>query len=51
MDHYLRFRAQCADVIRTTPVITETAEEHAGEAIEEHTGAAGAEHAERGDTQ
>jgi len=22
MDHYLRFRAQCADVIRTTPVIT-----------------------------
>jgi chorismate synthase len=22
MDHYLRFRAQCADVVRTTPVIT-----------------------------
>jgi hypothetical protein len=22
MDHYLRFRAQCADVIVTTPVIT-----------------------------
>jgi hypothetical protein len=22
MDHYLRFRAQCADVIGTTPVIT-----------------------------
>ena len=22
MDHYLRFRAQCADVSRTTPVIT-----------------------------
>jgi chorismate synthase len=21
MDHYLRFRAQCADVVRTTPVI------------------------------
>jgi chorismate synthase len=23
MDHYLRFRAQCADVARTTPVITQ----------------------------
>ena len=23
MDHYLRFRAQCGDVVRTTPVITE----------------------------
>ncbi len=23
MDHYLRFRAQCADVVRTTPVITD----------------------------
>ncbi len=23
MDHYLRFRAQCADVVRTTPVITQ----------------------------
>jgi chorismate synthase len=22
MDHYLRFRAQCADVVRSTPVIT-----------------------------
>jgi len=22
MDHYLRFRAQCADVVGTTPVIT-----------------------------
>jgi chorismate synthase len=22
MDHYLRFRAQCADVVQTTPVIT-----------------------------
>jgi len=22
MDHYLRFRAQCGDVVRTTPVIT-----------------------------
>jgi chorismate synthase len=22
MDHYLRFRAQCADVVATTPVIT-----------------------------
>ena len=22
MDHYLRFRAQCADVVRTTPIIT-----------------------------
>ena len=22
MDHYLRFRAQCADVVLTTPVIT-----------------------------
>jgi chorismate synthase len=24
MDHYLRFRAQCGDVVRTTPVITGT---------------------------
>jgi hypothetical protein len=23
MDHYLRFRAQCGDVVRTTPVITQ----------------------------
>jgi hypothetical protein len=23
MDHYLRFRAQCADVVATTPVITD----------------------------
>jgi chorismate synthase len=23
MDHYLRFRAQCGDVVRTTPVITD----------------------------
>jgi chorismate synthase len=22
MDHYLRFRAQCGDVVRTTPIIT-----------------------------
>jgi hypothetical protein len=22
MDHFLRFRAQCGDVVRTTPVIT-----------------------------
>jgi hypothetical protein len=22
MDHYLRFRAQCGDVVRTTPEIT-----------------------------
>jgi chorismate synthase len=22
MDHYLRFRAQCADVVSATPVIT-----------------------------
>jgi chorismate synthase len=22
MDHYLRYRAQCGDVVRTTPVIT-----------------------------
>ena len=22
MDHYLRFRAQCGDVVRSTPVIT-----------------------------
>jgi len=22
MDHYLRFRAQCADVVNITPVIT-----------------------------
>jgi chorismate synthase len=26
MDHYLRFRAQCADVVRTTPVITRSRE-------------------------
>jgi chorismate synthase len=25
MDHHLRFRAQCADVVRTTPVITRSA--------------------------
>jgi chorismate synthase len=24
MDHYLRYRAQCGDVVRTTPVITDT---------------------------
>ena len=26
MDHYLRFRAQCADVVRATPVITRSGE-------------------------
>ena len=26
MDHYLRFRAQCGDVVRTTPVITRSGE-------------------------
>ena len=26
MDHYLRFRAQCADVVRSTPVITRSGE-------------------------
>ena len=26
MDHYLRFRAQCADVVSTTPVITRSRE-------------------------
>ncbi len=30
MDHYLRFRAQCADVIRTTPVITEEPHPNSG---------------------
>jgi chorismate synthase len=28
MDHYLRFRAQCADVTGTTPVITATPSGH-----------------------
>jgi hypothetical protein len=31
MDHYLRFRAQCGDVVQTTPVITRRSRERDNE--------------------